>query len=149
LGAGAQGAGKCRQYYQLARLHLHNAELKEAQHALEHPALAPDNLPALVMQIDVLDKPGKATPPASCWPAIESTARLRLSATCPGLWLHHGQSEYALLGLSKAVELEPDNKDYRYDLATTLHSARSWKRRRSNCRKSSSATRTIAGRECC
>ena len=26
-----------------------------------------------------------------------------------------------MLGLSKAVELEPDNKDYRYDLATTLH----------------------------
>ena len=41
-----------------------------------------------------------------------------------GLWLlHHDQLEFALLGLSKAVELEPDNKDYRYDLATTLHSA--------------------------
>ncbi|MFP3631953.1 tetratricopeptide repeat protein, partial [Burkholderia sp. SIMBA_045] len=39
-----------------------------------------------------------------------------------GLWLlNHGQSEFAVLGLSKAVELEPDNKDYRYDLATTLH----------------------------
>lgn len=41
-----------------------------------------------------------------------------------GLWLlHHGQREFALLGLSKAVELEPDNKDFRYDLATTLHAA--------------------------
>ncbi|MBS7675566.1 tetratricopeptide repeat protein, partial [Vibrio cholerae] len=39
-----------------------------------------------------------------------------------GMWLlHHGERPYALLGLSKAVELEPDNPDYRYDLATTLH----------------------------
>lgn len=26
-----------------------------------------------------------------------------------------------MLGLSKAVELAPDNREYRYDLATTLH----------------------------
>jgi cytochrome c-type biogenesis protein CcmH/NrfG len=38
------------------------------------------------------------------------------------MWLlQHGQSEYAVLGLAKAVELEPDNRQYRYDLATTLH----------------------------
>ncbi|MNZ99793.1 Beta-barrel assembly-enhancing protease [compost metagenome] len=38
------------------------------------------------------------------------------------MWLlHHGQNEFALLGLSRAVELEPNNKQYRYDLATTLH----------------------------
>lgn len=35
--------------------------------------------------------------------------------------LNHGQTEYALLGLAKAVELEPDNSDYRYKLAIALH----------------------------
>src|SRR5690606_10009541 len=39
-----------------------------------------------------------------------------------GLWLlNHDQTEYALLGLAKAVELEPDNSDYRYKLAVALH----------------------------
>eukprot|EP01030_Chromulinospumella_sphaerica_P005954 gene5954-5823_t len=95
--------------YQLARLYLHNAQLKEAQQALEHTLrLDPGNLPALVMQIEILDKQGQS-----------DAAYLQHAL---GLWLlHHGQSEFALLGLSKAVELEPNNKDYRYDLATTLH----------------------------
>jgi tetratricopeptide (TPR) repeat protein len=39
-----------------------------------------------------------------------------------GLWLtRHDQHEYALLALSRAVELEPDNSDYRYTLAVTPH----------------------------
>lgn len=39
-----------------------------------------------------------------------------------GLWLtRHDQEEYALLAFSRAVELEPDNLDYRYSLAVTLH----------------------------
>jgi Flp pilus assembly protein TadD len=38
------------------------------------------------------------------------------------MWLlNHGQQEYALLGLAKALELEPENNDYRYDLAVALH----------------------------
>jgi tetratricopeptide (TPR) repeat protein len=110
--------------YQLARLHLHNAELKEAQQALENVLrLAPGNLPALVMQIEVLDKQGQSEAArlllAKQLKAQPDSAYLQHAL---GLWLlHHGQSEFALLGLSKAVELEPDNKDYRYDLATTLH----------------------------
>jgi tetratricopeptide (TPR) repeat protein len=110
--------------YQLARLHLHNAELKEAQQALENTLrLAPGNLPALVMQIDVLDRLGQNDAArqllAKQLKAQPDSAYLQHAL---GLWLlHHGQSEFALLGLSKAVELEPDNKDYRYDLATTLH----------------------------
>jgi cytochrome c-type biogenesis protein CcmH/NrfG len=64
------------------------------------------------------------------------------------MWLlHHAEAPYALLGLSKAVELEPDNKDYRYDLATTLHAQLEAAQR--NCRKSSSATRPTARRGCC
>lgn len=110
--------------YQLARLHLHNAELKQAQQALENTLrLDPANLPALVMQIDVLDRQGQTDAArlllAKQLQAQPNSAYLQHAL---GLWLlHHGQSEYALLGLSKAVELEPDNKEYRYDLATTLH----------------------------
>jgi tetratricopeptide (TPR) repeat protein len=110
--------------YQLARLHLHNAELKEAQQALDNTLhLAPDNLPALVMQIEVLDKQGQSDAArqllARQLKAQPNSAYLQHAL---GMWLlHHDQSEFALLGLSKAVELEPDNKDYRYDLATTLH----------------------------
>jgi tetratricopeptide (TPR) repeat protein len=110
--------------YQLARLHLHNAELKEAQEALDRTLqLEPGNLPALVMQIDVLDRQGQSDAArqllAKQLKAQPDSAYLQHAL---GLWLlHHGQSEFALLGLSKAVELEPDNKEYRYDLATTLH----------------------------
>ncbi|MFL1514316.1 tetratricopeptide repeat protein [Pseudomonas prosekii] len=111
-------------HYQLARLHLHNAELKEAQQALERTLqLDAGNLPALVMQIEVLDKQGQSDAArqllARQLQAQPDSAYLQHAL---GLWLlHHGQSEFAVLGLSKAVELEPDNKDYRYDLATTLH----------------------------
>ncbi|WP_460091025.1 tetratricopeptide repeat protein [Pseudomonas sp. S2_E02] len=113
-------------YAQLARLHLHNAELKEAQVALENTLrLDPGNLQALVMQIDVLDRQGQTDAARQLLgqqlKAQPDSAYLQHAL---GLWLlHHDQREYALLGLSKAVELEPDNKDYRYDLATTLHSA--------------------------
>ena len=109
--------------YQLARLHLHNAELKQAQQALDNTLrLAPDNLPALVLQIEVLDKQGQNDAArqllARQLQAQPNSAYLQHAL---GLWLlHHDQSEFALLGLSKAVELEPDNRDYRYDLATTL-----------------------------
>jgi len=110
--------------YQLARLHLHNAELKEAQQALDNTLrLAPGNLPALAMQIEVLDKQGQSDAArqllARQLQAQPNSAYLQHAL---GMWLlHHDQSEFALLGLSKAVELEPDNKDYRYDLAVTLH----------------------------
>lgn len=113
-------------YLQLARLYLHNTDLKQAQHALEHTLrLDPGNLPALVMQIEVLDRQGQSDDArqllARQLKAQPDSAYLQHAL---GLWLlHHDQREYALLGLSKAVELEPDNKDYRYDLATTLHSA--------------------------
>lgn len=109
---------------QLARLHLHNAELKDAQLALDETLrLDPGNLPALVMQIEVLDKQGQSDAAqqllAQQLKAQPDSAYLQHAL---GMWLlHHGQNELALLGLSKAVELAPDNKEYRYDLATTLH----------------------------
>lgn len=113
-------------YAQLARLHLHNAELKAAQQALEQTlSLEPGNLPALVMQIDVLDRQGQSDAARQLLARqLKNQPDSAYLQHALGLWLlHHGQREYALLGLSKAVELEPDNKDYRYDLATTLHDA--------------------------
>ena len=113
-------------FAQLARLHLHNAEFQQAQEALDQTlSLEPGNLPALVMQIDVLDRQGQSDAArqllAKQLKTQPDSAYLQHAL---GLWLlHHDQREYALLGLSKAVELEPDNKDYRYDLATTLHDA--------------------------
>lgn len=118
------GPKTAESHYQLARLHLHNAELKKAQLALEQVLrLQPDNLPALVMQIEVLDKQGQADAArqllAQQLKAQPESAYLQHAL---GLWLlDHGQAEYALLGLAKAVELEPDNRHYRYDLATTLY----------------------------
>lgn len=66
---------------------------------------------------------GKPTGRVNCWPgswrSIPESAYLQHAL---GIWLlNHGQTEYALLGLAKAVELEPDNSDYRYKLAIALH----------------------------
>ncbi|MFJ2380124.1 hypothetical protein BS643_02245 [Pseudomonas protegens] len=111
--------------YQLARLYLHNADLIKAQQTLEQALrLAPDNLQAVVLQIEVLDKQGQSDAArqllAKQLQAQQDSAYLQHAL---GLWLlNHGQGEFALLGLSRAVELEPNNAAYRYDLATTLHS---------------------------
>ena len=85
--------------------------------------LQPDNLQAVVAQIELLDKQGKTDESrqllARQLAAHPESAYLQHAL---GMWLlHHGERAYALLGLSKAVELEPSNQDYRYDLATTLH----------------------------
>lgn len=111
-------------WIQLARLDIHSALLPDAQHALQQAMrLQPDNLQAVVAQIELLDKQGKTDESrqllAQQLAAHPESAYLQHAL---GMWLlHHGERAYALLGLSKAVELEPDNQDYRYDLATTLH----------------------------
>lgn len=111
-------------WIQRARLYIHSALLPEAQNALEQAMrLEPDNLQAVVAQIELLDKQGKSEESrqllARQLAAHPESAYLQHAL---GMWLlHHGERPYALLGLSKAVELEPDNQDYRYDLATTLH----------------------------
>ena len=103
-------------WIQLARLYIHSALLPEAQHALEQALrLDPDNLPAVVSRIELLDKQGKVDDSrqilATQLQAHPESAYLQHAL---GMWLlHHGEREYALLGLSKAVELEPDNQDYR------------------------------------
>ncbi|WP_339532458.1 tetratricopeptide repeat protein [Pseudomonas mucidolens] len=111
-------------WIQLARVYIHNARLAEAQSALQQALrLEPDNLPAVVAQIELLDKQGKVDDSrqllANQLRAHPDSAYLQHAL---GMWLlHHGEREYALLGLSKAVELDPDNQDLRYDLATTLY----------------------------
>lgn len=111
-------------WIQLARLYIHSAMLADAQNALEQAMrLQPDNLQAVVAQIELLDKQGQTDESrqllARQLAAHPESAYLQHAL---GMWLlHHGERPYALLGLSKAVELEPDNQDYRYDLATTLH----------------------------
>lgn len=111
-------------WIQLARLYIHSAMLAPAQDALEQAMrLEPDNLQAGVAQIELLDKQGKTDESrqllARQLAAHPESAYLQHAL---GMWLlHHGERPYALLGLSKAVELEPDNQDYRFDLATTLH----------------------------
>lgn len=111
-------------WIQLARLYIHSALLPDAQHALEQAMrLQPDNLQAVVAQIELLDKQGKTDESrqllARQLAAHPESAYLQHAL---GMWLlHHGERPYALLGLSKAVELEPDNQYYRFDLATTLH----------------------------
>ncbi|MFC6296735.1 tetratricopeptide repeat protein [Pseudomonas sp. CCM 7893] len=111
-------------WIQLARLYIHNARLAEAQSALEQALrLEPDNLPAVVAQIELLDKQGKVDDSRQLLAAqLQAHPESAYLQHALGMWLlHHGEREYALLGLSKAVELEPGNQDYRYDLATTLH----------------------------
>lgn len=109
---------------QLARLYLHEDQLDEARAALEKVmALDPNNLRAVVAQIELLDKRGEAEQArqllARQLEAHPDSAYLQHAL---GIWLlNHGQTEYALLGLAKAVELEPDNSDYRYKLAIALH----------------------------
>ena len=85
--------------------------------------LEPDNLQAVVAQIELLDKQGKVDESrqllAKQLQAHPDSAYLQHAL---GMWLlHHGERAFALLSLSRAVELEPNNQDYRYDLATTLH----------------------------
>lgn len=109
---------------QLARLFLHEGDQANALAALRQAVkLAPDLLEAAFAQIELLDQQGQSDL------ARQQLARLleqhpasALLQHALGTWLlHHGQNEYALLGLAKAVELEPDNIDYRYDLAVALH----------------------------
>ena len=110
--------------YQLARLYLHNAQLDKARQALEQALkLKPDNLPALVMQVEVLDKLGQGDAARKLLAReLQAQPESAYLQHALGMWLlQHGQTEYAVLGLAKAVELEPENRHYRYDLATTLH----------------------------
>lgn len=109
----------------LARLYLHERSESEAAAALERALrLAPDNLDALAAKVHLLDSQGHAD--ASRAVLAQALQRHPESAFLQhelGGWLmRHGQHEYALLAFARALELDPDDNDYRYTLAVSLHS---------------------------
>ncbi|PWB33889.1 hypothetical protein DCO48_07865 [Pseudomonas sp. SDI] len=108
----------------LARLYAHEKDYAPAANALERALkLAPDDLDALATQVQLLDDQGQVD--ASRAVLAQALQRHPESAFLQhelGRWLmRHNQHEYALLAFARALELEPDNSDYRYTLATSLH----------------------------
>ena len=109
---------------QLARIYLYNDDYTQALATLKHAhELAPGDLETVAVQVRVLEKQGQND--ASRQLLAEQLIAHPDSALLQhelGQWLiRHGQGEYALLALARASELEPDNSDYRYSLAVTLH----------------------------
>ncbi|MCF7532932.1 tetratricopeptide repeat protein [Pseudomonas petrae] len=108
----------------LSRLYLNNATPQKAIEALEMAArLEPDNLETGLALVQLLDGQGQADRSRQLlaqWLAKQPQSSLAQHAL--GQWLlRHKQNEYALLPLTRAIELEPDNTGYRYDLAVALH----------------------------
>ncbi|MFK8331510.1 tetratricopeptide repeat protein [Pseudomonas sp. BJa5] len=108
----------------LAQLYLHEDNFPKAAAALDKTLqLDPGNLQALAGQVQLLERQGHTEASrqvlASALQQQPDSAFLQHEL---GLWLlRHGQDEYALLAFARALELEPDNNDYRYTLATSLH----------------------------
>lgn len=108
----------------LARILIHQGDRAEASQRLQQVLTQqPDNVRAIALQVRLLDQPGNADA-ARQWLAGQ-LRRYPQSAALQhelGLWLvEHKQDEYALLALTRAVELAPDNSAFRYSLALTLH----------------------------
>jgi tetratricopeptide (TPR) repeat protein len=109
---------------ELARLYLHDAAHDQAEQAFaRYRLLEPDDLDAIAVQVELLERQGKSDQArrllAEQLLAHPQSALLQQQL---GLWLMaHDEDEYALLALARAVELAPDNNDYRYVLATNLH----------------------------
>ncbi|NNJ15186.1 tetratricopeptide repeat protein [Pseudomonas putida CSV86] len=109
----------------LARLYLQERDFPAAASALDQALkLEPENLEAIATRVRLLDSQGQGE--GSRAVLAEALQRYPDSALLQyelGQWLlRHQQDEYALLAFSRAVELEPDNSDYRYTLAVSLHS---------------------------
>lgn len=108
----------------LARLYIHERDFDAARQALERALKrAPDDLDAIATQVRLLDIQNQSD--ASRERLAQALLRHPDSAFLQhelGMWLlRHQQNEYALLAFSRALELEPDNDDYRYTLATLLY----------------------------
>lgn len=109
---------------QLALLQLHEKAYAKADAALQRArTLQPENLDTVPVQVRVLE--ALHQPDAAREVLAAQLLRHPQSAFLQsqlGHWLlRNGAPEYALLALTRAVELEPDNQDYRYDLAVALH----------------------------
>jgi cytochrome c-type biogenesis protein CcmH/NrfG len=109
---------------QLSRLYINNGAPDKAFAALDLALkLEPKNIQIGLAQVQLLDQQGQSERSRQLLAELldkhpQSSA---LQHTLGQWLLHHQQDEYALLALTKAVELEPENTDYRYDLALALH----------------------------
>ncbi len=108
----------------LAQILIHQGDRANAGTVLKRVLTRqPDNVHAIALQVRLLDQQGNADG-ARQWLA-EQLRQYPQSAALQhelGLWLvDHKQDEYALLALTRAVELAPDNSTFRYSLAMTLH----------------------------
>ncbi|WP_263263750.1 tetratricopeptide repeat protein [Pseudomonas sp. RIT-PI-S] len=110
---------------ELARLRLHEGAARQAATAAQRVLqLRPNALQARVLLAQALDRLGQPDEAreALAEPLREHPDDAFLQHEL-GIWLlAHGQEEYALLALARAVELAPDAAGYRFDLATSLHS---------------------------
>jgi tetratricopeptide (TPR) repeat protein len=109
---------------QLARLYLRDQDYAKADTTLQRlRTIQPDNPALIPLRMQVFE--GQHLPDQAREVLAEPLRRDPQSAllqTELGHWLlRHGAPEYALLALTRAVELAPDNPDYRYDLAVALH----------------------------
>jgi cytochrome c-type biogenesis protein CcmH/NrfG len=106
---------------QLAQIHLRNKDYVKAAATLAR--LPADTLDAVPLRVSLLEAQHQAD--AARQVLAEQLRRQPQSAFLQsqlGHWLQrNGAPEYALLALTRAVELEPDHPDYRYDLALALH----------------------------
>lgn len=108
----------------LAQLYLNNGTPQQAVEALELAnRLEPDNLETGLALVDMLDRQGQTDRSRQLlaqW--LQKHPQSSVAQHALGQWLlRHKQTEYALLALTRAIELEPDNTGYRYDLAVALH----------------------------
>ncbi len=109
---------------QLAKLFVSRGDARKAFDALDLALkLEPNNLQAGVAKVQLLDQQGQIDRSRQqLADLLEKHPQSPLLQHALGMWLlHHRQNEYALLALAKAVELEPENTAYRYDLAVALH----------------------------
>ena len=109
---------------ELARLLAHRADPTHAFEALTLALkLEPDNLQAGLAQVTLLDEQGQTDRSREqLADLLDKHPQASLLQHALGMWLlRHQQHEYAILAFTKAVELEPDNAAYRYDLAVALH----------------------------
>ncbi len=109
---------------ELARLFVNRSDTRKAADALDLALkLEPNNIPAGLAQVQLLDQQGQTDRSRQqLAQLLEKHPQSSLLQHALGMWLlHHQQNEYALLALAKAVELEPENTAYRYDLAVALH----------------------------
>ncbi len=109
---------------QLARLYDADSKPAKALEALDQALrFEPKNMTATLLQLNLLEKQGQTERSRQqLAQLLGENPQSSLLQHALGTWLlRHGQNEYALVALAKAVELDAENTGYRYDLAVALH----------------------------